>query len=556
MTPCRAAHTQLAPSPTSSPLPPPRSVTPLCYDAWEAELQFHPDQSLVEYLLGGLRSGFRTGFIPSSTSLSSSTNNMLSATQHPEVVDQYLETECSLGRVAGPFSALPLPNLHISRFGVIPKKSSPGKWRLILDLSSPSGASVNDGIPSDPYRLQYISVDDAINIIMRLGRGALLAKIDVASAYRLIPIHPDERYLLGMRWRGNYFIDLTLPFGLRSAPFIFTQLADALQWIGLTSYHIPHLLHYLDDFLTVGPPDSPSCQQSLDSLISLCARLGVPLSTHKVAGPSTSLEFLGIELDSLNLEARLPADKLSRLKTLLEEWIEKKSCTKRELLSLIGLLQHAAKVVVPGRTFVRRLINLSTIARELHHHIRLSRASRQDLLWWREFLVSWHGRSFFLSPHWAPLPDFQLTTDAAGSLGCGGVLGVHWFALSWPAELAHQHITFKELFPIAVSFLLWGKLWTSRRILLFCDNEAVVNIVNSGTSRDEGVMFLLRRMFLLAAQGSFAFHASHLLGRINRLADALSRFRFQEFHQLHPEADSLPTEVSPELISSLIPSSL
>ena len=110
-----------------------------------------------------------------------------------------------------------LPSLHISRFGVISKNNQPGKWRLILDLSSPEGQSVNDGIPKPPFRVEYVSVDAFIDGIMTLGRGTLMAKFSVASAYRNVAIHPDDRPLLDMRWCGQYFVDLVLPFGLRSA---------------------------------------------------------------------------------------------------------------------------------------------------------------------------------------------------------------------------------------------------------------------------------------------------------------------------------------------------
>ena len=91
------------------------------------------------------------------------------------------------GRIAGPFPIPPLPNLHTSRFGVIPKKHQPGKWRLILDLSSPVGASVNDGIPKDVFSVQYMSVDDIIDGIMTYGRGPLMVKFDIESAYHIVP---------------------------------------------------------------------------------------------------------------------------------------------------------------------------------------------------------------------------------------------------------------------------------------------------------------------------------------------------------------------------------
>ena len=149
----------------------------------------------------------------------------------PSVIDSYLQNELVKGKIAGPFPTPPIANLHISSFGVIPKKHQPRKWRLILDLSSPTGASVTDGIPKDMFSVQYMSVDDVISGIMMYGRGTLMAKFDIESAYRIVPVHPDDLFLLGMQWRGSFFVDLALPLGLRSAPFIFTAMADLLEWI-------------------------------------------------------------------------------------------------------------------------------------------------------------------------------------------------------------------------------------------------------------------------------------------------------------------------------------
>ena len=123
------------------------------------------------------------------------------------MIDSYLQNEVSFGGVAGPFPTPPFPSLHISRFGVIPKNNQPGKWRLTLDLSSPEGHSVNDGIPKPSFTVQYVSVDAFINGIMSLGQGTLMAKFDVASTYRNVAIHPDNCSLLGMQWRGQYFVD-------------------------------------------------------------------------------------------------------------------------------------------------------------------------------------------------------------------------------------------------------------------------------------------------------------------------------------------------------------
>ena len=114
-----------------------------------------------------------------------------------------------------------------------------------------------------------------------------MAKVDIKNAYRIVPIHPDDYYLLGMTWRQHYFVDLALPFGLRSAPYIFNSFADLFQWSLIHNYLVRELLHYLQ------------------------------------------------------MTARLPPQKLSDVLALTQQWVNKKSCKRKELESLIGKLSHA-----------------------------------------------------------------------------------------------------------------------------------------------------------------------------------------------------------------------
>ena len=179
---------------------------------------------------------------------------------------------------------------------------------MILDLSSPDGHSVNDGIRKDNFTVQYMKVDDIIDGIVLLGRGTLLAKFDVKSAYRIIPVHPNDHYLLSMQWQGNYFVDMALHFGLRSAPYIFSSVAGLVKWFLKKQYDVNFLLHYLDDFHTLSPPNSQTCQQNLDTCIQQFQDWGIPLHPDKLEGPSTLLTVLDIELDSLLLHARLPQE--------------------------------------------------------------------------------------------------------------------------------------------------------------------------------------------------------------------------------------------------------
>ena len=239
-------------------------VTPLDHSEFRRELADHPDQSKVQYVCDGILHGFRTGFRPELVSFRFLTRNLKSAGEQPQVVDKYLQDEIAKGRVAGPFATLQFSNLHCSLFGVIPKKHQPGKWRLILNLSSPTDHSDNDGIPRDQYSLHYISVDTAIRALLELGPGAEMAKFDVEVAYRNIPIHPDDQRLLGMFWRDIYFVDLTLPFGLRSAPFIFDSVADLVERILKHNYSLRYLHHYLDDYITLGPAHSQECARNVN----------------------------------------------------------------------------------------------------------------------------------------------------------------------------------------------------------------------------------------------------------------------------------------------------
>ena len=166
------------------------------YRAWQAALKFHPDQVFAAYILQGIWQGFRVGFNREQHPVPARRNTP-SAGEHADVVEQYLSKEISAGRISGPFPIGTVRGLQINRMGVIPKGHTPGKWRLITALAFPPLASVNDGIDRELSSLQYTSVEKVARAAQRLGKGALLGKLDVQAAYRLIPVHPEDRLLLG-----------------------------------------------------------------------------------------------------------------------------------------------------------------------------------------------------------------------------------------------------------------------------------------------------------------------------------------------------------------------
>jgi len=297
--------------------------TPLQCEAWAAELRAHPDQEYAQFIVKGIEHGFRIGFDYQNCHCVSAKSNMLSASQHPQPIETYISKELAAGRIIGPLPAS-VEGVHVSRFGIIPKPHQPGKWRLITDLSFPNGSSINDGIDPQLCSLSYTSIDDAVRTIMRLGPGTV-AKFDLESAYRMVPVYPQDCLLLGMVWKGPRYVDGALPFGLRSAPKLFTALAEALLWI-MRQHEVAEAMHYLNDFLVFGAPNSQQCEIALGVSQQLCKELGVLLVLNKFEGPGTVISFLGILIDTVQGVLSLPEEKHSHLKRLILEWRGRRSC--------------------------------------------------------------------------------------------------------------------------------------------------------------------------------------------------------------------------------------
>ena len=128
----------------------------------------------------------------------------------------------------------------------------------------------------------------------------------------------------------------------------------------------------------MGQADSAACHNHLTTIKEICRDLGIPLAIEKLEGPSQCITFLGITLDTQRMEAQLPSDKLLRIRNQLSAWLTQKKATKREILSLVGLLQHACKVVRPGRSFVSRMYITAAKLKQLSHYTCLSKDFRSD----------------------------------------------------------------------------------------------------------------------------------------------------------------------------------
>ena len=155
------------------------------------------------------------------------------------------------------------------------------------------------------------------------------------------------------------------------------------------------------------------------------------------------------------MKAHLPHEKLQTIRNQLTSWLYKRKVTKRQILSLVGLLQHATKVVKPGQTFVARMYAAAATLKQLHHITRLTRAFKSDLHWWHFFV---NGVSFInssLSQDHLSF-EFHIQTDASGHWGCGACFVHQWLQQLWSEEWKDVSIMAKVLVPIVLRCAVWG----------------------------------------------------------------------------------------------------
>lgn len=504
-------------------------------------------QHKVDYLVSGFKFGFNLGF--EGSRIGQNCQNSKSARLHPEVVTQKLQKELDLGRIAGPFTEKPFTNLHLNPLGLVPKKD--GDFRLIHNLSyadSDASSSINEGIPRENATVQYAGVDDAVRGLKALGRHSFMAKVDILQAFRQLPIRPVDYPLLGFRWNGKFFYDRCLPMGASSSCLTFECLSTALEWIMLNKLGVSCCVHCLDDFW-ICERSKDACQKSLHKFLTLCDILGIPVAHKKTLGPEQILVFLGIELDSVNMELRLPQDKISACTDLLSKNRKRRKMTLRELQSLIGSLSFACIAVPPGRAFLRRLIHLTRGVRRAHHFITLNADARADMACWLQFIAHFNGRNMFIEETWLSSETIKLYTDSAASWGFGAVFSSLWFHGRFPEAWASFNITFLELFPIVLALHIWGPMMRNHSILLMTDNEALVAIINKQSSPDSLIMKGIRKLVVACLTFNVRGRARHLPGSVNVRADALSRGFIDKFKFLSPQsrehATAIPEDLQP-----------
>lgn len=314
-----------------------------------------------------------------------------------------------------------------------------------------------------------------------------------------------------------------MPFGLRTSPFIFDLFAKGIHWL-LIKEDWEDTLHYLDDFFAILTTQTEAEQYEV-FFLQLCLELEVHIKDEKSLRAKIA-KFLGIELDSIAMEARLPPAKLKKAQDWVKKALAQRTISRENLQSLLGFLSFAAKVVVPGRAFLRRLF---TALQKFKRVYPISGEMRADLHWWASFLLKWNGIQVLR--HLNTRPAIRLWSDASGLNGIGGFfltesqsipLVSQAFSKRFSTKDREKHITVKEMLAVLHALHTWLPHFAGCQLVVYGDNTGVVQGLKH-SSIEGPAMDPLRDIVIIFAIHDIVIESNWIPSKNFFLADILSR---------------------------------
>ena len=400
-------------------------------------------------------------------------------------------------------------DFFMSTFFLAPKKG--GKWRPILNLKP-----LNRYIRPKRFRMETLH-----SIIPMLSQGWWATSVDLTDAYMHVPVHAEHRKFLAFAIEGRKYMFQALPFGLSTAPRVFTRLARIfgahIRKLGVRIYM------YLDDWLIVAP-DPQTAARDTARVVREAEAFGWLINREKSdLVPSQTPQFLGAILDFRQGQARPTPD---RIQTTLESarlLRQRPVATAREWLVFLGYLASLVDLVPWCRFHMRDLqFHLlrffNPASSDLATRVPWEDGILSALLWWQDSTHLSVGMPFF-----TPEPSVTLITDASLS-GWGGHLGPHKAAGRWTGQWLQCHINLLELEAVRRSALQFLDHLHGRSVLLRTDNTTVVSYINrQGGTHSPSLWRLTKDLLTWAMHHGISIHAVHLPGKENTIADLLSR---------------------------------
>ena len=479
---------------------------------WKQVFKNYWDQQLLQMVEFGFPLDFNRNSV-----LYHDGKNHSSAIEFPEDIRVYLNEEIKHGAIMGPYDVNPIPNCHVSPFMTREKPNAPNR-RVIIDLSWPKNASVNMGVDKNSYlgsefSLTFPTIDDITKELVNIGPGCHIYKIDVSRAFRHLKIDPGDYDLLGLRWDAAFF-DTCLPFGSRHGSQNFQRVSDAVRYA--LHCHGYRVTNYIDDFVGYGTPDV--ARRSYDCLRNVIERLGLTISEKKLVAPTTSAVCLGVLIDTVKGTVAIPDEKMRQIKKSVIDWQNKVTCSKRQLQSLLGQLLYIHKCVRPARIFLNRMLDLLRQNYDANT-IKLTQAFRRDLRWFTKFVDKYNGVSMYNHRR----VDHVIELDACLD-GLGGVWKNYVYHIPIPRHYLGLTIVHLEMINILVALKIFGPFWANKKVLVKCDNQAVVAVLTHSKTKDPFLATCARNVWLLAALYDLEVTYVHIRGKHNIIADLLSRW--------------------------------
>ena len=291
--------------------------------------------------------------------------------------------------------------------------------------------------------------------------------------------------MLGFTWLGQYFFDVRASFGGRHSAYVWEYVSALLKWILVNHIRVGRMARWVDDF--IGVSEANEATECYLRARAACSALGVPV--HKLEPPSHSLSYCGVLFDTQSMTMSVPSPKRDALLQLLVSWLSRTKCTKHEMQSLVGKLNHIAMVVRPGRAFIGRMLDVLRKHDKLrsHHHITISSSLQRDIRWWHRILGSWSGTIMLVDQPWLLAHTHVMTVDAS-QWGRGVVCGATWYSMPWSNSIRaladreqRESMPYLELYTIAEALHTYGASMQGQRVVIYSDCQPCVDRIKERT---------------------------------------------------------------------------
>ena len=368
--------------------------------------------------------------------------NAESAFQFPREITDAIASWLVKGFAKGPFDK-PEPGAKVN--GIMCRQKPNGSARIILNLSSPEGSSVNDGIIAEDFPATMSSTAKWLEVLEKAGQGAFIMKADWADAYKHVAVRPEDVKLQWFSWLGKYFAELCLVFGAASSVGIFDRAAKLVLRVVLLLAQFPSdmAIQHLDDVCAASSKDDKPTLLRLEKVYRLVAeQVGVALcgtdDPEKAFSPCTKGLVLGVVYDTMRWTWEIPGEKVARLVHQIRLVLDAVQVPQKEIWSLAGRIMHYAPLIPGGRMNLNYVLLANAESQDKQHLVWVSPALKKQLMFWLTMVKASSGHCSIPVPP-GPLPAWALNfyTDAAGGAldgsgrGTGGVCNGWWFQVPW-----------------------------------------------------------------------------------------------------------------------------